>query len=74
MLLYGNDSIVENSLDPRVWDLIQIFLNLLLGEMFIHPTQKVSYSIVLAFLILQGEVVVSELSYPMLPCSIQISG
>ena len=72
MLFNGHDSIVEYSLDPWIWDLVQVLLNFLLREAFIHPTQKVGNSIVLTFLVLQGEVVASEASYPSLPCSIQI--
>ena len=71
-LFNGCDSIVEYSLDPLVWDLVQVLLNFLLREVFIHPTQKVSNRVVLTFLVLQGEVVASETSYPSLPCSIQI--
>ena len=72
MLFNGHDSIVEHCLDPWVWDLVQVLLNFLLREAFIHPTQKVSNRVVLTFLVLQGEVVASEMSYPSLPCSIQI--
>ena len=36
-LFERGDGIVECSLDPRVWDLVQVLLNLLLGEAFIHP-------------------------------------
>ena len=72
MLFKGHDSIVEYSLDPRVWDLVQVLLNFLLREAFIHLTQKVGHSVVLTLLVLQGEVVASELNYPPLPSSIQI--
>ena len=51
------DSIVEYSLDPRVWNLVQLLLNFLLMEAFIHLTQKVGHSVVLTLLVLQGEVV-----------------
>ena len=71
-LFDGCDSIVEYSFDPWIWDLVQVFSNFLLGEAFVHPTQKVSHGVVFTFLVLQGEVVASEVSYPMLPCSIQI--
>ena len=71
-LFNGCDSIVEYSLDPWIWDLVQVLLNLLLREAFIHLTQKVSNCVVFTFLVLQGEVVASEASYPSLPCSIQI--
>ena len=71
-LFDGCDSIVEYSLDPWVRDLVQILLNFLLREAFIHPTQKVGNRVVLTLLVLQGEVVASETSYPSLPCSIQI--
>ena len=71
-LFKWGDSIVEYCLDPRIWDLVQVLLNLLLREAFIHLAQKVGYCIVLTLLVLQGEVVASELSYPPLPCSIQI--
>ena len=71
-LFNGHDSIVEHGLDPWVWDLVQILLNFLLREAFVHPTQKVGNRVVLTFLVLQGEVVASETSYPALPCSIQI--
>ena len=73
MLFDGRDSIVEYSLDPWVWDLVQVLLNLLFREAFIHLTQKVSNRVVFTFLVLQGEIVASEVSYPSLPCSIQIS-
>ena len=53
-------------------DLVQVLLNFLLREAFIHPTQEVGNRIVFIFLVLQGEVVASEASYPSLPCSIQI--
>ena len=71
-LFEWGDGIVEYSFDPRVWDLVQVLLNFLLREAFIHPAQKVSHRIVLTLLVLQGEVVASESSYPSLPCSIQI--
>ena len=71
-LFDGCDSVVEYSLDPWVRDLVQILLNFLLREEFIHPTQKVGNRVVLTLLVLQGEVVASETSYPLLPCSIQI--
>ena len=32
MLFEGHDSIVKYSLDPRVWDLVQVLLNFLLRE------------------------------------------
>ena len=73
-LFEPGDSIVKYSLDPRVWDLVQVLLNFLLRGAFIHPAQKVGHRIVLTLLVLQGEVVASELSYPLLPCSIQIGG
>ena len=72
MLFDGCDSIVEYSFDPWIRDLVQVFLNLLLRETFIHMTQKVSHGVVFTFLVLQGEVIASEASYPVLPCSIQI--
>ena len=71
-LFYGRDSIVEYSLDSWMWDLVQVLLNLLIRESFIHPTQEVGNCIIFTFLVLQGEVVASETSYPSLPCSIQI--
>ena len=71
-LFKRGDSIVEYGLDPRVWNLVQVLLNFLLREAFIHPTQKVDRSVVLTLLVLQGEVVASESSYPLLPGSIQI--
>ena len=73
-LFEQGDSIVKYSLDPRVWDLVQVLLNLLFREAFIHPAQKVGHRIVLTLLVLQGEVVASESSHPPLPCSIQIGG
>ena len=45
-LFNGCDSIVEYGLDPRVWDLVQVLLNFLLRETFIHSTQKVSNRVV----------------------------
>ena len=72
MLFDGHDSIVEYSLDPWVRNLVQVLLYLLLREAFAHPTQEVSNCIVLTLLVLQGEVVASEVSYPSLPCNIQI--
>ena len=72
MLFNGHDGVVEYSLDPWMRDLVQVLLNYLLREVFIHPTEEVSNCIVLTFLVLQGEVVASEVSYPSLPCSIQI--
>ena len=72
MLFQGCDSVVEYSLDPWVWDLVQVLLDLLVREAFIHPTQEVGNHIVFTFLVLQGEVVASKMSYPSLPCSIQI--
>ena len=71
-LFNGCDSVVEYSLDPWIWDLVQILLNFLFREAFIHLTQEVGNRIVFTFLVLQGEVVASEASYPSLPCSIQI--
>ena len=71
-LFDGCDSIVEYSLDPWIWDLAQVLLNFLFGEALIHLAQKVGNSVVVTFLVLQGEVVASEVSYPTLPCSIQI--
>ena len=71
-LFERRDSIVEYSLDPRVWNLVQVLLNFLLREAFIHPAQEVSHSVVFTLLVLQGEVVASESSYPPLPSSIQI--
>ena len=68
----GCDSIVEYSLDPWMWDLVQLLLNFLLREAFIHPTQEVGDRIVFTLLVLQGEVVASKVSYPSLPSSIQI--
>ena len=35
-LFEWGDGIVEYSFDPRVWDLVQVLLNFLLGEAFIH--------------------------------------
>ena len=72
MLFKGCDSVVEYRLDPWVWDLVQVLLDFLLREVFIHPTQEVGNRVVLTLLVLQGEVVASETSYPSLPCSIQI--
>ena len=72
MLFNGRDGVVEYSLDPRMRDLVQVLLNLLLREAFIHPTQEVGNHIVFTFLVLQGEVVAHEASHPSLPCSIQI--
>ena len=72
MLFNGHDSVVKYSLDPWIRDLVQVLLNFLLREAFVHPTQKVGNSIVLTFLVLQAEVVASEVSYSSLPCSIQI--
>ena len=72
MLFDGCDSIVEYSLDPWIQDLVQVLLNFLLGEAFIHLAQKVSNSVIFTFLVLQGEVIASQVSYLMLPCSIQI--
>ena len=72
MLFEWHDSIVEYGLDPRVWNLVQVFPNFLLREAFIHLAQEVSHSVVFTLLVLQGEVVASESSYPPLPCSIQI--
>ena len=37
-----------------------------------HLTQKVSHGVIFTFLVLQGKVIASEVSYPMLPCNIQI--
>ena len=71
-LFKGHDGIVEYHLNPWIWDLVQVLLNFLLREAFIHPAQKVGNSVVFTFLVLQGEVVASEVSYPTLPCSIQI--
>ena len=71
-LFNGHDSVVEYSLDLWIWDLVQILLNFLLGKAFIHPTEEVGNRIVFTLLVLQGEVVASEASYPSLPCSIQI--
>ena len=71
-LFDGCDSIVKYSPDPWIWDLVQVLLNFLLREAFIHPTEKVGNCVVLTFVVLQGEVVASEVSYPSLPCSIQI--
>ena len=71
-LFDGCDSVVEYSLDPWMQDLVQLLLNFLLGEAFIHLTEEVSNRIVFTLLVLQGEVVASEASYPLLPCSIQI--
>ena len=72
MLFNGCDSIVEYSLDPWVRDLVQVLLNFLLREAFVHLTQKVGNRVVFTFLVLQREVIASEVSYPSLPCSIQI--
>ena len=72
MLFEQRDSIVEYGLDPRVWNLVQVLPNFLLREAFIHPAQEVGHSVVFTLLVLQGEVVASELSYPPLPSSIQI--
>ena len=36
-LFERSDSIVKYSLDPRVWNLVQVLLNFLLREAFIHP-------------------------------------
>ena len=66
------DSIVKYSFDPWIRDLVQVFLDFLLREALVHPTQKVSHGVVFTFLVLQGEVVASEVSYPTLPCNIQI--
>ena len=72
MLVNGCDGVVEYSLDPRMRDLVQVLLNFLLREAFIHLTQEVGNRIVFTFLILQGEVVAHEASHPSPPCSIQI--
>ena len=72
MLFEGRDSIVEYSLDPWIQNLVQILLNFLLRKAFVHPTEEVGNRIVFTLLVLQGEVVASEASYPSLPCSIQI--
>ena len=71
-LFDGHDSIVKYSLDPWIWDLVQVFSNFLLREAFVHPTQKVGHGVVFAFLVLQGEVVAGKANYPTLSCSIQI--
>ena len=67
MLFNGCDSVVEYSLDPWMQDLVQILLNFLLRKAFIHPTEEVGNRIVFTLLVLQGEVVASEVSYPSLP-------
>ena len=72
MLFNRCDGVVEYSLDPWMRDLVQILLNFVLREAFIHPTQEVGNRIVFTFLVLQGEVVASKVSYPSLPGSIQI--
>ena len=59
-LFNGCDSVVEYSLDPWMWDLVQVLLNLLVREAFILLTQEVGNRIVFTFLVLQGEVVDSE--------------
>ena len=71
-LFDGCDSVVEYSFDPWIWDFVQVLLNFLLWEVFIHLTQKVGHSVVFTFLVLQGKVIASEACYPTLPCSIQI--
>ena len=63
-LFNGHDSIVKHRLDPWVRDLVQVLLNFLLREAFIHQTQKVGNRVVLTFLVLQGEVVASEGELP----------
>ena len=72
LLFEWGDSTVEYSLDPRVWNLVQVLLNLLFKEAFIHPAQKFSHRVVLTLLVLQRDVVASESSFPPLPCGIQI--
>ena len=47
MLFNGRDSIVEHSLDPWMRDLVQVLLNFLLREAFIHLTQEVGNRVVL---------------------------
>ena len=53
MLFNGCDGVVEYSLDPRTRDVVQVLLNLLLREAFIHQTQEVGYRIVFTLLVLQ---------------------
>ena len=72
MLFNGCDSVVEYSLDPGIWVFVQVLLSFLLREAFTHLAQKVGNSVVFIFLVLQGEIVASEVSYPLLPCSVQI--
>ena len=50
--LKRGNGIVQYSFDPRIGNLIQIILNLLLWETFIKPTQKVGHRIIFSLLIL----------------------
>ena len=54
MLFDGHDSVIEYSLDPWIWDLVQILLNFVLREAFIHLTEEVGNCTVFTFLVLQG--------------------
>ena len=71
-ILQRRNHIVENSFNPWIRDFVQIFLNFLLREVFVHPAQEVGYSIVFTLLIFEGKVVAGELSYPPLPSGIQV--
>ena len=68
----GVIALLSTALTPWMWDLVQVLLNLLIREVFVHLTEEVGNHIVFTFLILQGEVVASKTSYPSLPSSIQI--
>ena len=48
-LFYGHDSVIEYSLDPWMRDLVQVLLNLLVREAFIHLTQEVATVLSLPF-------------------------
>ena len=70
--IQGRDGVFQDSLDPWIWDLVQVVLDFAQWEVIIQTTQKVSHGVILALLVFEGKVITGQLGYPSLSGSIQI--
>ena len=49
--IQGHDGIVQDSLDPWIWNLVQVVLDFAQGKVVIQMTQKVGHGVILALLV-----------------------
>ena len=68
----GLDDIVQDSLDPWIWDLVQVVLDFAREKVVIQMTQKVGHSVIFTLLVLEGKAITGQLGYPSLSGGIQI--